>query len=170
MRSLILAAVPLIAGLAKTSEELTALERFASQARTQVQSTETLISGEVKATFAIVILSDGAREARGLRIDLSSPDLQDRVYVEERLVPALKDSLAELKDGAGRFGCTGSCMFLPAMREGTHFLYPSQCGSDLVVNTGIASFRFPDTRATRFLSVMAQAVSAVQVTNPPNIR
>jgi hypothetical protein len=66
------------------------------------------------------------------------------------------ESLTELKDGAGRFGCTGSCMFLPAMREGAHFLYASQCGPELVINTGAATFRFQDTKASRFLAAMAR--------------
>jgi hypothetical protein len=69
-----LAAVVLSIGLAQTAEELTAMERFASQARVAVQRTETAVSADVKATFAAVVLSNGNREMRGLRIDLSSGD------------------------------------------------------------------------------------------------
>jgi hypothetical protein len=161
MRTLALATVLAGFAAAQTAEELTAMERFASGAREAVQQTQTIRSEGVSAAFTSVILSNGGREIRGLRIDLASGDQQERVYVEERFLPALIESLTGLGQEAmePRFGCTGSCIFLSAMREGAHFFFASQCGRDLVVNTGAGRFRFADTEASRMRSAVAEVAN-----------
>ena len=158
MRTLVLTTLLPFVGMAQTADELMAMERFAASADVR-QSThiETIVADGTTATISTVVVADGTREMRGVRIDIKSGDDKDRVYVEERFLPAVIESLTGILATPNRMSCTGSCTFLDAMRNGAHFFFASQCSQDLRVSTSTARFQFNALTPAPFRAALERA-------------
>jgi len=159
-----------------TASQLAEMERFSTQPTARVtwsKEVERVTSDQTKAVITALIVEDGAqtpRQMRGIRIDLASQNMKDRVYVGEAFLERLIDALHEISAGIGSFlsrpggssRCFGSAAFLAAFREGAHVFHASQCSMadgwfGLSVSTGAATFRFSHLDPSPFASAIARA-------------
>ncbi len=134
--------------------------------------------GQTKAVITALVVDDATQspsQMRGIRIDLASQDVTDRVYVGEPFLKRLIDALDEISEHMGSFlsrstvssRCFGSGAFLSAARGGAHFFHASQCSMadgwfGLSVSTGAATFRFTDLTPSPFALEIDHAVDALK--------
>src|SRR5712691_10994943 len=117
-----------------TASQLMAMERYATRPTARVnwsKEVDRIEGGQTKAVITALVVDDGTqspRQMRGIRIDLVSQDVTDRVYVGEPFLKRLIDALDEISEHMGSFlsrstvssRCFGSAAFLSAFREGAH--------------------------------------------------
>ena len=156
-----------------TVSQLEAMERFASKPTAQVawsKEVERIDTDQAHAVITALVLEDRTqtpRQMRGVRIDLTGANLNDRVYTSEdlleRLIRALDEisntlSLLSSSTATGRSSCFGSGVF---WQQGGHAFSASQCTfpdwPGLSVETGSASFRFTALDPSSFAAAIAHA-------------
>ena len=177
---LIFTAVVVAQEAAPTAQDLSAFETFVSQPSSRVTATKHV--GRIESAFATAVLSvvtveDALqnRTMRGIRIEFTRNRTKDVVYVEQKLVDRLGDSLLEIDELAPRFfarrvgqsSCFGSGMFLDAMRDGAHFVFADSCQeldgfTGVRVNTGAGEFRFSAVDLKRFIGLLDSATAELE--------
>lgn len=168
-----------LAAEAPTPAQLAALEDFAVQPSAQIRWTspaQTIESAGAQAAVMAIIIDDAQQtppRMRGIRIDLTTQESKEEVYIPEQFIGRLLKSLKEVSDNSPSFltenqggnVCFGSCEFLAAMRAGAHFFTASQCssedGSVLNVSTGRALFPFVGLDPGPFTAAIEQAQAAL---------
>jgi hypothetical protein len=164
-----------------TASQLAAMEHYATRPTARIdwsKEADRIESGQTKAVITALVVDDATqspRQMRGIRIDLASQDVTDRLYVGESFLKRLIDALDEVSKGMGSFlsrstvssRCFGSGAFLSAVREGAHFFHASQCSMadgwfGLSVSTGAAKFRFTDLTPSPFASAIGHAMDELK--------
>jgi hypothetical protein len=156
-----------------TASQVAAFESFAGQPGARIAWSREIArigADEVRAVVTALAVEDSSgRRMRGIRIDLSQPDLQDRVYVAEEFLGRLLGAMDDVSAGMERLSrspfpsrCVGSGAFLSALRQGAHVFHASQCAMadgwfGLSVETGTASFRFTDLGPAPFAAAFARS-------------
>ncbi len=161
-----------------TAEELERLEQFVSQPGSRVISSKDLghiAGGESDALITAVIVQGGdptKQQMRGIRIQFTTGDVRDQIYVAEEFLQPLVKALVEIEAQSDQFlsrprvnsRCFGSGAFLSAMRTGAHFFHASQCSmsdgwTGLSVSTGSKTFRFTGLNPAPFRTAIARAAT-----------
>ncbi len=155
------------------ASQLEAMERFASKPTAQVawsKEIDRIDTDQAHAVITALGLDDRTQtpqQMRGVRIDLTGANLNDRVYTSEDLLERLTRALDEISNGppdfharvaVGRSSCFGSGVF---WQQGGHAFSASQCifpdWSGLSVETGSASFRFTALDPSSFAAAISHA-------------
>lgn len=168
---------------AAPSLQPTALEAFARQPATHVAwSTEVgrLDSREARAIITVLVLEDRAQppdRMRGIRIDLSSPDSKDEVYLGEEMLVVYKNALDEISRNVpgsrstarddlvpGGTSYLGSGVFWYANNKprvhalsAAYYFGPDSEGLYLSAFKA-AGFRFPDQDPSQLSAAIARAI------------
>jgi hypothetical protein len=180
-----------IIGQAQTKPALslqpTPLEAFARQPATHIawsREVGSFDSSEAHAVVTALILEDKAQrphQMRGVRIDLSSQDSEDEVYLGEETLGTYKSALDEIsrnipesrnsaRDGLvpGGTSYLGSCIFRnPNNTPGVHTLnttYYFAPHSEGVSLSALkeAEFRFPNQAPSQFSAAIALAIDQLK--------
>jgi len=171
---------------APLSLQPTPLEAFAHQPTTHVtwsKQVGSLDSREAHAVITALVLEDAAQppdRLRGVRINFSSPDSIDEVYLGEETLGMYKSALDEIsrtipgsRKGArenlapGGTSCLGACVFRSDKPPRVHTLSAAYCfapdSEGLSVSTfKQALFRFPDQGPSRLSAAIALAIDELR--------
>ncbi|HJZ98183.1 MAG TPA: hypothetical protein VKE70_16850 [Candidatus Solibacter sp.] len=165
-----------------TASQLAAMERHATRPTARIvwsKEVDRIEGGQARAVITALVVEDATqtpRQMRGIRIDFTSGDLTDRIYVGEPFLNRLIDGLDEISRGMGSFlstsaassRCFGSAAFLSAFREGAHCFHGSQCSMadgwlGFSVSAGVATFRFTGLKPAPFASAFARAMDELKL-------
>ena len=164
----------------------TPLEMFAHQPATHVtwsKQVGTLDSREAHAIVTVLVLENTAQppdRMRGIRLDLSSPDSNDEVYLGEETLGVYKNALDEIsrnipesrisaRDSLAPGGTSylGACAFRFDNPRRVHtlsaayYFAPDSEGLDLSTFQH-AGFRFPEQDPSRLLSAIDAAIDQLR--------
>lgn len=124
-----------------------------------------------------VVLEDSARESRGMKVDLSSENARDQVYLDEQATERTRLALVEISDAValtgmpGAFGCMGAKEFTDKYDwpwNKYHELNVDFCGDSknrVLVLHGRGkpgSFRFPGKSPTVLAEILATAMQRLK--------
>ena len=164
----------------------TPLEAFAHQPATHVawsKQVGSLDSSEAHAVVTALVLEDTAQppdRMRGIRIDFSSSESSDVVYLGEETLGVYKNALDEIgrnvpgsRTGArdnlapGGISYLGACVFRSEKPPRIHSLsaayYFAPDSEGLSISTfKIAGFRFPDQDPLRLSAAIAEAIDQLK--------
>jgi hypothetical protein len=180
-----------IVGQAQTkpapSPQPTPLEAFARQPATYISWSKEVgrfDSSEAHAVVTALVLEDKAQrphQMRGVRIDLSSQDSEDEVYLGEETLGTYKSGLDEIsrnilesrnsaRDGLvpGGTSYLGSCLFRnPNNTPGVHVLNATYYFAPHFEGVSLsalkeAEFRFPNQAPSQFSAAIALAIDQLK--------
>ena len=164
----------------------TPLEAFAHQPTTRVtwsMQVGSLDSREAHAVITALVLEDTAQppdRMRGIRINLSSPDSTDEVYLGEETLAVYKTALDEIsramassRNGTqgnlapGGTSCLGACVFRSDKPSRVHSLTAAYCFAPDYEGLSLSTFkqvgfRFPDQDPSRFSAAIGVAIDQLK--------
>jgi hypothetical protein len=162
------------------------LEAFAHQPTTHVTwsiQVGSLDSREAHAVITVLVLEDTAQppdRMRGIRINFSSPESTDEVYLGEETLGVYKSALDEInrtipgsRNGArdnlapGGTSCFGACVFRSDKPSRVHTLSAAYCFAPDYEGLSLstfkqAGFRFPDQDPSRLSAAIGLAIDQLK--------
>lgn len=168
-----------------TSSQSVALEPSPMEVFASHQGVRTTWSNEIarweqdgtRLVLTAVVLEDSARKFRGVKVDLSSENARDQVYLDEQATERTRLALVEISDAValagmpGIGGCTGAKEFWPGYDwpwNKYHELNVSFCGdlkNRVLVLSGRGkpgSFHFPGKSPAVLAEILASAVEQLK--------
>ena len=160
-------------------------ELFAEQPNVHVSWSKDMggiVSGETNALVTALSIEDGLpspNRMRGIRIDLANGRAQDRVYIEEARLEAIKSALEEIENGIETFRKEpesapyryhGAAEFWhPHVRVHTlnaaYYIAPDSSGLSLSAYRD-EEFRFPNHRPAELAELIGRALAELKQNRP----